>query len=298
MAYVSPMDLNDVHKAQISRLTSFFKGKRDQCIAHQDGEKEDFKSDHNSDEGRIFNKAEMDQMLDYYHHQVMARVKEDLENAAKQAAVYQSLFLGQAEQYQITLQVDDVSVIEDRSRLDQINAIAAVTGAPPPVAQPRQQLAPIGAGVNAPPDPRVLAELQQAQEEKAQMEQRYLTMQTEMSQLLKDRSQLSAELDAIKGQFAQLVEQIPETQHSANTAQIQALLNQTEGTLDQKSAECEAMRNELNSRLADSSQFTHLKAIVKKKGEKIKYLEAYLAQHGIALPQQEGGCVELQADSD
>lgn len=297
-AYANPMDLNEVHKAQLSRLELFFKGKREKNISDKDVDRDDFKSDHNSDDARLFNKGEMDQMIDYYHYQAMAKVKEDLEHTAKLAGAYAALFMGQAEGYGMTLQVDDISVIEDRGRLDQISSLASITGAPPPLPRPRQTLAAIGTEAVA--DPRVLQELQDIRAEKAQMEERYVTMQSETANLLRERSQLSSELDQVKAQFHQMMYAMqtnPENV-SASAHEVERLLNETKGTLDMKNSECENMRRELTERLGDSSQFRELKGIVKKKSDEIKNLRAVLTQYGIQPPAPAGDCIELQADSD
>lgn len=298
--FASPMDLNELHKSQISRQASFFKGKREKIIADRDAEKEDFKNDHNADDARLFNKGEMDQMLDYYHYQVMAKVREELEFTSKLAGVYTALFLGQAEAYGMSLQVEDISIIEDRGRLDQISSIAAVSGAPPAVPRARQALAPMG--MEAAADPKVLQELSDVREEKRQMEERYIGMQAEVSGLLRERSTLSSELEKMKLNFGQLMAEMqanyPANVGSASAVEVERLLNDTKGTLDMKSAECESMRQDLNARLGDSSQFRDLKGIVKKKSDEIKNLKAVLQQYGIAPPASADGGVELQADSD
>jgi hypothetical protein len=301
MQYASPADLNETHKAQIARLNSFLKGKRDKVIADNERDKEDFKSDHNSDDARVWNKAEMDQMLDYFHFQTMGKVRENLEHTAQLSGAYNALFLGQAEQYGITLQVEDITVVEDRGRLDQISSIATIAGAPPPVPKMKPQLAAISAEPTT--DPRVLQELADVKAEKQQMEDRYVGMQADMTNLLQERSALAAEMEKMKANFNQMVIEMqavsPDTvNNSASAHEMNRLLDETKGSLDMKNAECENMRKEMNARLGDSSQFRDLKSIVKKKSDEVKSLKALLTQYGISVPEPPGGCVELQADSD
>merc|ERR1711862_1039347 len=130
---------------------------------------------------------------------------------------------------------------------------------------------------------------------------RYTGMQTEMSGLLKERSSLAAELEKVKANFKEMLTRSPDNAGSANAVEIERALNETRMMLDSKNSECDAMRQDLNKRLGDSSQFRDLKALVKKKSDENKQLKLLLAQHGLAVPaaaEPTGGGIELQADSD
>merc|ERR1719265_1219119 len=128
--------------------------------------------------------------------------------------------------------------------------------------QPLMPLSP--AGNTAGSDPAMVAQLQEAQEESRQMKDRYQLMQSEVSELLKERSTLSAELEKVKTNFTHLRMRMAETStdatSNAHVAEIERSLHDTQTSLQSKSAECEAMRQDLARRLGDSTQFRELKA--------------------------------------
>merc|ERR1719235_218936 len=85
---------------------------------------------------------------------------------------------------------------------------------------------------------------------------------------------------------------------AAGVAQIEQSLHETQAQLDSKSAEAEQMRRELNQRVGDTQQFRDLKGILKQKTEQVKRLRQTRVAHGIPMPDEEGGGVELTADDD
>eukprot|EP00448_Togula_jolla_P039204 CAMPEP_0170625412 /NCGR_PEP_ID=MMETSP0224-20130122/30742_1 /TAXON_ID=285029 /ORGANISM="Togula jolla, Strain CCCM 725" /LENGTH=293 /DNA_ID=CAMNT_0010951979 /DNA_START=3 /DNA_END=884 /DNA_ORIENTATION=- len=293
------MDLNEIHSAQAARFLSFFKGKATAAVSEGDAAKANFASDYLSDEERIYNKNDVEGILGAYHTQMTAFFREHLENSANLSAVYICQLFAQAEQAGMSLQLDDISFVEDQSRLNQLSGLAALHGAPPLAPKPKATLPTLGSGGTA--DPAILQELQDVKEDNRQMKDRYQLMQTELSGLLKERSTLNGELEKVKSNFKQLLtkthESNPEGAASQNAAEIERVLLETQASLDQKNAECDSMRKDLSQRLGDSSQFRDLKAIVKRKSDEIKELKALLAAHGFALPASDEG-VELQADSD
>jgi len=294
----SVMDLNDVHKAQIQRFAQFFKGKRDKLCEECDATFGDYVSDRLSDDGAIFNRDDTEGLLAAYHQQVMAHIREGLETSTNLSAVYVTQLMSQAEQMGQYLQVEDISLVEDQSRLGQISSLAALQGAPPPVPKPRAPLPQLGATSNAGTDPVVLQELQDLRLANQQMTDRYQNMQTELSSLLKERSGLSNELEKMRANFAGMMASNPGLAGGADVAELEHSLNGTKAALDVKAQECEALRQDMNSRLGESTQFRDLKGIVKKKTDEIKNLKAVMVQYGIQPPEPEGGCIELAADSD
>jgi hypothetical protein len=291
--------LGEVHQGQLARFAQFFKGKRDKALIDRESEKNDFVSDHLSDDAAIFNRTEVENILLMYSQQVMGHLREQLEMTSNLSAVYVSQLFLQAEQAGLLLQVDDISVVEDQSRLTQIQALQ---GAPPPAPKPRAALPTITA--SAAPDPQVLQEMQDLRDSNQQLTERYQAMQGQVSSLLGERSSMSAELDQVKANFEAVMNRMHETGASqdagmqAATQQLEQTLNQTQYNLDTKSAEAEALRRDLDTRLADSTQFRDLKGIVQKKSSEIRALKDMLRQYGIQPPETEEGGVELVADDD
>lgn len=292
------MELNDVHKVQLSRFTTFFKGKRDRVLSDREMEKNDFISDRMADEAAIFNYNDVRLLLDTYHNQVMTCLRDELEKTVSLSAVFAAQLLGQAEQSGLTLQVEDISVIEDQNRLGQIGALSSIN-APPLQPKPRNTLAAVDGSGTA--DPAVLQELQDLREESRMMKDRNMHLQTEMSTVLKDRSVLTAELDQVKANLREHVTRMHQGGGGGGgdvqAAEYQRQLQESRGLLEQKHVELENLKREFNQRLGDSSQFRELKGIVKKKTAENKELKQRMAAAGLGVP-DDGQGIELEADSD
>eukprot|EP00418_Pyrodinium_bahamense_P082570 CAMPEP_0179064690 /NCGR_PEP_ID=MMETSP0796-20121207/28075_1 /TAXON_ID=73915 /ORGANISM="Pyrodinium bahamense, Strain pbaha01" /LENGTH=258 /DNA_ID=CAMNT_0020761639 /DNA_START=83 /DNA_END=859 /DNA_ORIENTATION=+ len=258
------MNLNGIHMAQISRFNSFFKGKRDRALADREGEKDNFISDRLMEESAIFNYADVKLLLEAYHSQVMASFRDELEKTANLSAVFVSQLLGQAEASGMSLQVEDISVIEDQARVGQMGQMASLPAvSAPPLAPKRAQLSAVeGVGGT---DPALLQQLQDLRAENQMMKERNMNLQTEMSTVLKERSVLSSELDQVKTQMAL----------------------QAGGTSDANAAE---LARQL-------SQMRDLKEIIKKKTTENKELKQRMLAAGLAPP-DDGQCIELEADDD
>eukprot|EP00929_Paragymnodinium_shiwhaense_P105108 TRINITY_DN7000_c0_g1_i1.p1 TRINITY_DN7000_c0_g1~~TRINITY_DN7000_c0_g1_i1.p1 ORF type:complete len:301 (-),score=92.84 TRINITY_DN7000_c0_g1_i1:192-1094(-) len=297
------LELNELHTAQLARLAQFFKGKRDRCFADRLSEKDEFKSDRLSDPGAIFNATDVEGMIDFYYESMAGHFREELEATANISAVYISQLLAQAEQMGASLQVDDISVVEDQSRLGQVSALAALQGAPPPVPKPRAALPTIDQTAIA-TDPSVVQEVQDLKAHNQQLTERFQQMQTEMASLLSERSTLTSELDKAQQMMVDMRARLSETPLDADTAhrlnEIDAALHQSQAALNEKSAEAEALRRDMGTRLADSSQFQDLKGLLRKKSDEVKGLRELLTAHGLAPPPppEESGCIELTADDD
>lgn len=286
--YPEPMDLSETHKAQISRYAAFFKGKRDQVVADRDSEKDDFKTDRLPDEAAIFNMSDVEAIVDAYHAQVMGRVRDDLEKTVNLSGVFIAQLLAEAEQANVTLQVSDISLVEDQSRVDQVAALGKMKMTVPPPAQKAPLLPTMGSVASS--DPALVQKLQDAEEETRSMKDRVQLMQGEMSGLLKERSALTSELEQVKTNFKQLL-----TKREGGGSSVSA---ETQAMLDSKSAECDEMKKEMNKKLADSTQFRELKSFVKKKSDEIRDLRQRLTAAGVAVPEASGDGVDLAPDSD
>lgn len=278
------MELNDIHKAQISRFTSFFKGKRDRVLGDRESEKNNFISDRLVDESAIYNHSDVRLLIEAYHAEVMSCLRDELEKTANLSAVFVAQFCGQAEASGMCLQVEDISVIEDHNLIGQIGGLAAVN-APPLAPKQRTQLAAVSGTGSA--DPAILQELQDIKEENRIMKDRNMQLQTEISAALRERSMLSSQLDVAKMQAT----------GGTDTALYERQLADARAQHDQKHYELENLKMELSNRLAESTQFRELKAIVRKKTSENKDLKQRMAAAGLAPP-DDGEGIELTADDD
>jgi leucine zipper transcription factor-like protein 1 len=129
----------------------------------------------------------------------------------------------------------------------------------------------VGGGANA-------QELRDLKQENRQMLDRYQQMQKQVSDLLKERSMLTDELEGVKATFLGLKEQMQMGDaNAANTMEI-ALVN-ARTQLDQRNAELEVLSNDLNKRVGDSSQFKEMRSIIAKKNQQIKEMRARLQMY-------------------
>merc|ERR1719410_1536354 len=104
-----------------------------------------------------------------------------------------------------------------------------------------------------------MQKMQELEEENRQMRERYQAMQMQVSELMRERSNLAAELEKAAHGMA-VAPPPPSAVHDR-----------------------------------DSHQFKELKAIVKKKTEELKMYRQYVVANGLQLPNTGGG-VELVAE--
>lgn len=277
------MDLSDIHQDQLARFNVFFKAKRDRSFADRDAEKNDYESDRLVDESALYNVPDVRNLLDGYHQQTMARFREELEESARISNAFVQHLLAQAQASGLTLQVGDISA-------EWGAGASAVMGAPPLVPKAPHKLEAVDAGGVT--DPAVLQVMQDQKEELRQLKDRNIKMQTDMSNIAKERSTLAAELEQVK---ANLKEQIVQRHEGGGGSGNEVALRQM---LDNKEAECEAMKRDLNQRLADSQQFKQLKQLVQTKTQQVKEMKQTMASAGLVVPGTSGEGIELEADSD
>mmetsp|Transcript_58954 Transcript_58954/g.132672 ORF Transcript_58954/g.132672 Transcript_58954/m.132672 type:complete len:284 (-) Transcript_58954:175-1026(-) len=283
------MDLNEAHTAQVARFATFCKGKRDAALAGMEVQKNDFITDRLSDDGAIFNCADARVLLETYHQQVLACLRDELDKSVNLSSVFVGQLLSQAQMNGATLQVQDISIIEDSSRIAQVAALPAVNA--PPLVHKRGTLSALDASGGPTIDGSALQELQDVKEENRMMKDRNMQLQTEMSTVLRERSMLSSELEQARAsvQTGGGVD--------ATVAEYARMLTETKAALDQKSYELETTTREFNQQLSQTPQFIELKSIVRKKNEENKTLKQRMLAAGLAPP-DDGQGVELQADDD
>jgi len=290
------MDLSEGHKNQLARYVHFFKGKRERLLTDRNTDKSEFISDR-VDSDQVYNGRDVEELIEQYHAQLMGSIRQEMVQIIDFTAVYASQLMATAQQYGMSLEGVDISVVEDRSRVAALHTLEGNISAP--LAAQRPQLAalqPIGG-----PDLATQQKLQDLQEENRQMLARYQKMQSESATLLQERSTLASELEKVKTNFDVFRQQVNasglDSSSSANVNAIEASLADTKTLLDAKQSEVARMSQELQGRLGDSSQFKELKAIVKKKSDEVKMLRRAMQEAGMAIPYVQGG-IELTADDD
>jgi len=287
-------NLHDVHKAQLARFTQWFAQKRASACSDRDGELEDFKSDRLVDEGAIFNYADVQALLNDYHLQVIGRVREELESTTNLSAVYIAQLLAQAEASGMALQVEDISAIEDHNKIGEIGALRVIQTMPGLLPKPQQTLtlAPLGGGLGGGGSPgggnniAMLTQIQDLEDEKRQLLDRNGRVEAELTNLSRERAQLSHEVQRLHEGHA--------STGDAASAQVAEYHRQ----LMQKQDECEAIRRELAARLQESVQFRQLKDILQQKNAEVKAMAEQMRAAGLMMHDAGGGGVELLADDD
>lgn len=294
-------DLTDVHQAQIARFMGFFKNKREALQHDRQTHNRQFIDDYLSDDTAIFNRDNVEGIVVQYQQTATDNLNEELTKLTTMAAAYCAELMRVGQAMGINLQTEDISVVEDQGRMDNVSQVSRSsitrTSMSMPLAAPKNQLLPSMGG--SAQDPALLQQLQDAQEETKKMNQRYGAMQEQVTTLLQERSSLSAELNTVRENFTALRSTMAASNADAASQQtayeMECRLNQSQTAIAAKSQELEAMRRDVEGRLGDSAQFRQLKSIIKDKNSQIKTLRGQLQAAGYAVP-DEG--VELTADSD
>jgi len=275
--------LHDIHKRQIASFTQYFATKRSRVVLERDAELEDFKTDKLMDDSAMFNCGEVEALLNEYHAQVMGRLRDALENQTNLSAVFIGHLLTQAEGSGMALQVEDVSVIEDNG---QVSALRGLSTLPPlaPKSKPTlQSMEPKIGGAGSADTVALLQQVQDLEAEKKALQDRNTLIQTELTNICSERTQLSMEVQRLhEGNAA-----------AGDSASLQLAQYQQQVMLKQE--ECDAIRAELNARLQESAQFQQLNRLLQQKNQEVKMMKQQLMLAG--LLQQDGGeGVDLVAD--
>lgn len=279
------MEFNDIHQGQLARFHAFFRAKLERSLTDRQAEKGDFESDRLVDDSAIYNVGDVRVLLQGYHEQIMAHFKEELEDTLRISSNYVTQVFYQAQASGMVLQVGDISALESGAGFGQSPAM----GAPPLLPKAHVKLEAVdGAGVT---DPALVQEIQDLKEELRQVKDRNIKMQTDMSNVARDRSALAAELDQVKVNLKEHIMQ----KHASGGGGNEMALN---SMLQQKETECEQLKQSLGQKLSQSQQFKQLKQLVQKKTQDVKDLKQYMAAAGLAVPGTGDDGLELEADSD
>jgi len=267
-------ELSENHRGQVSRFVSFFKGKRERYAELLRERRDDTKSDRLNDD--LYNHDDVENHMDFLAEEFSEMSKDELTKVTQISAAYIIELLQQAERHRIELSAD-ISIVEDEKRLSEVNDLANNPNwRPPPMKK-----ATLSAINSDGPDVHSLQEIQDLKEENRIMQDRYQTMQKQLSQLLAERQTLSEELEIVKTNYKnykrQTEDQSEDTDSKNNNVVYQ--LHDARGLLAQKKEECEMMKSDLNKKLNDTTQFKDLKNIVMKKNSMIKDLRNRLSRY-------------------
>jgi leucine zipper transcription factor-like protein 1 len=221
----------------------------------------------------ILQRDDVHQIFNDAKEQVAFRLREQLEAETLRSAAHLATILGFAQAAGVELEAD-VNTVEDSSRCNAVANVAAMIGQPRP-APAASRLQPMEAVVGGGASAQELRELKQ---ENRQMLDRYQQMQKQVSDLLKERSMLTDELEGVKATFLGLKGQLQMGQAEA-TESMEIALSNARIQLDQRTNELEVLSNDLNKRVGDSSQFKEMRSIIAKKNQQIKEMRARLQQY-------------------
>mmetsp|Transcript_13698 Transcript_13698/g.39458 ORF Transcript_13698/g.39458 Transcript_13698/m.39458 type:complete len:254 (-) Transcript_13698:157-918(-) len=253
------MQLNDAHRAQVMRFITYCKGKRERMLVERNAEAIEFKGDRLADDSAIYNKVDVEDLVNTYHAMMVGSSRESMEELINLSAVTMAQMLALGEQAGLVMDSVDVAAI-DQNGAAAIASMATQGKAPPGSAAklPGHQLPSLPVD-----DSSLKIKCQELEEENRQMRERYQSMQVQVSELLRERSQLSEELSkAAAGAAVQPPPPPPAAE-----------------------------------RFSDSTQFKELKALMKKKSEEVKELRQFITASGLQIPNTGGG-VEIPADDN
>jgi leucine zipper transcription factor-like protein 1 len=264
-------NLSDAHKHEIARFIAHFRSTRERNVREMTDLMSEVQEDRIVEE--ILQREDVHLIFNDAKEQVAFRLREQFEAETLRSAAHLATILGFAQAAGVELEAD-VNTVEDSSRCQQVANVAAMIGQPRPAPaasrlQPMEAV--VGGGANA-------QELRDLKQENRQMLDRYQQMQKQVSDLLKERSMLTDELEGVKATFLGLKEQL-HNGHADATESMEIALMNARAQADQRTAELEVLSNELNKRVGDSSQFKEMRSIISKKNQQIKEMRARLQMY-------------------
>ncbi|CAD7966286.1 unnamed protein product [Amoebophrya sp. A120] len=267
MSIGAAMELDDSNKAQIKRLYQFLRQKRDRHLREVDDIVTDLKDDRCAE--TIYNQEDVVTLLDEFAKMIKEVVKLELDTVTNMMALHTADLFAQAQSRSVQLG-SDLSVVEDEARLAKIAELAewqGTAGNKPAV------LASLGSAAAGGSSDELVKENQMLQE-------RYQSIQKQLSEMMSERSALKEELAQIKTSFSTIKDRMgADLQSTSMVKDLEGQLKNTKMLLDSKASEAEKAREDLTRRLGDSSQFKDLKNIVAKKNQTIKQLRERLRQY-------------------
>jgi len=297
------------HDEQLIDYLRFLRRKRDSAIAEVVAEFNDAK------ETRLFEDNysvdEVVQVLDGIVTNVRTVMKRDLQNAGFSSVLLLKQAFEQAEERGIPLSTD-VNATEDRNLLDYIaqwdQDIHGGSGAAPPPMRARATMNSRPAARALPvigqtQDPKLVADLQSARDDNAELQERFSRLQVQTTAALRDKSAMQAQLDSLAhsapmeavdaAEVASLRAQVAELQAELDGAHappqaggsgVDSLMQELHSLQEvnsQLAADLDASRAEASARVERSQQFVNLRQMLAKKNALVRNLRGVLQDNGI-----------------
>jgi len=304
--------LNADHDRQLVDYLRFLRRKRDNAIAEVAAEFKEVQ------ESRLFDDSysadDVMSILDGLLAMVRSGMKRDLQTTAFSSVLLLKQVFEQAERsddgWTLATNLpatEDIALLDAVEQWDQ--SVHGSSGSAPPLlakaavesrAPPSRSLRPVGQAQ----DPRLVADLQGARDDNASLQERFQRMQVQTSTILREKSALQAQVEAMQAaagmsdEAEALRAQVDELQLqlqdalNANAAQadqgtgtdsLMRELHEAQDANAQLTADLDRANAELDARLERSTQFVNLRQMLKKKNDMVSQLRNTLADHGIRV---------------
>jgi len=155
-------------------------------------------------------------------------------------------------------------------------------------------------------DPKLLADLQNAHDDNATLQERFQKLQVQCTQVLREKTAMQSQIEAmsaaagdsdeseaLRAQIDQLQQELAaayesqsqsqQQQEGAGTEQLMRELHEMQDANASLSQDLDAARADLDSRLERSAPFTNLKQMLQKKSQVVRRLREELRAHNIAF---------------
>jgi len=310
--------LTPSHADALVRYVKFLRTKRDQCVAEVAAEFKELR------ELRLFEEKsyatdEVEAMLDGLLATVRLRIKTDLQQSMHSTVLLMKQLVEQAEKSGLSLQAD-LSAIEDRKLLEAVaaweNSLSGGGAVPQLKAKAMSSSRPAAAlpVIGQVQDPKLLEQLESQKEDNHSLNDKFQKLQIQCTGILKEKTQLKAQLDALaaenkslssasstsgdsakalQGQVARLEAELaalraapPEpvvvTDH-ASVDSLKAELQSAQERAADLSGRLEEAQQEIQARVEKSKQFANMRQMLAKKNAVLKGLREQLVANGIAV---------------
>jgi len=314
-----PMEhqLNPDHDRQLVEYLRFLRRKRDTAIAEVAAEFKEVMETRILEDN--YAAQDVEDILNGLLSMVRSSMKRDLEQTMFSSVLLLKQVLEEAERsdggWTLTTNLpatEDISLLRAVEEWDR--KVHGSSGSAPPLtakaavesrAAPSRALRPVGQTQ----DPRLLADLQGARDDNASLQERFQRMQVQTSQVLREKSALQAQLDAmsaaagasdeaeaLRAQVDQLQADLQaayddnaalqaqqESQPASGSDALMRELHEMQDAHAQLAAQLDQANAELDGRLERSRPFVNLQQMLRKKNDVVRRQREVLQQHGIHM---------------
>jgi len=312
--------LQPAHADALLQYVRFLRSKREQCVAEVAAEFKELRELRLLEESAKYSTEDVESMLDGLLATVRLKIKQDLQPSMHSTVLLMKQLMEQAEKSGVSLTAN-LSATEDRSLLAAVaeweaglsssSAVPQLKAKASTAAKPAAALPQVGQAQ----DPKVLVELQQQKEDNQSLNEKFQKLQVQCTGILKEKTQLKAQLEALsaenaslsstsaasgdsaaalRGQVARLEAELaalrsappPEpvvvTDHST-TESLKSELQSAQSRVADLSSRLEEAQTEIQARVEKSKQFANMRQMLAKKNTVVKGLRDQLVANGIAV---------------